>query len=331
MPGCQTNTNPSVIPQSQDDLLGGFTRAVAYSGFRSGQHPDRGNGAVNPTHEEILDDLQILSKDSNFQLIRLYDCDTNSQMVLEVIKEHQIDMKVMLGIWLDAELSSHETCAWLTEPTPRETLEANKISNAKEIEKGIQLANTYRDIVIAVNVGNESLVDWNDHLVDADTIISYVKEVKNAIEQPVTVAENYKWWADHGAALAGEVDFLAIHVYPIWLGWDIDSAMSRTMEEVLEVQTALPGKKMVISEAGWATTAIEFGERASEEKQVRYYNEIMDFAETHHITTFFFEAFDEDWKGHLDNPLGAEKHWGIFFVDRTPKLVMQPHYPELMD
>ena len=41
------------------------------------------------------------------------------------------------------------------------------------------------------------------------------------------------------------------------------------------------------------------------------------------ITTFFFEAFDEDWKGETSNPLGAEKHWGLFTVDRKPKQVMQ--------
>lgn len=39
-------------------------------------------------------------------------------------------------------------------------------------------------------------------------------------------------------------------------------------------------------------------------------------------TVFFFEAFDEPWKGDPDNPLGAEKHWGLFNVDRTPKEVM---------
>ncbi len=44
-------------------------------------------------------------------------------------------------------------------------------------------------------------------------------------------------------------------------------------------------------------------------------------AETN-TTVFFFEAFDEPWKGDPDNPLGAEKHWGLFFVDRTPKQVM---------
>jgi exo-beta-1,3-glucanase (GH17 family) len=38
---------------------------------------------------------------------------------------------------------------------------------------------------------------------------------------------------------------------------------------------------------------------------------------------FFFEAFDEPWKGDPGNPRGAEKHWGLFKVDRTPKQVMR--------
>ena len=40
--------------QSPDDLLLGEVMAIAYSGFREGQHPDRGDGAVNPSDEEIL-------------------------------------------------------------------------------------------------------------------------------------------------------------------------------------------------------------------------------------------------------------------------------------
>ena len=31
--------------------------AICYSGYREGQHPDRGDGAVNPSREEILQDL----------------------------------------------------------------------------------------------------------------------------------------------------------------------------------------------------------------------------------------------------------------------------------
>lgn len=55
---------------------------------------------------------------------------------------------------------------------------------------------------------------------------------------------------------------------------------------------------------------------------MRYYNELMTWAKKMNITTFFFEAFDEDWKGDPNNPLGAEKHWGLYNIDRSPKKVL---------
>jgi exo-beta-1,3-glucanase (GH17 family) len=309
--------------QTESMLLSGVSEAVCYSGFRSGQHPDRGNGAINPSYEEILEDLQILADQTPFRLFRLYDCEENSRMVLEVIRENNLDFKVMLGIWLRAELSAHETCEWLTEPIPQETLDENKKLNDLEIAEGIKLANEYSDIIVAVNVGNEALVDWNDHKVSVDSVIAYVKRVQQAIEQPVTVADNYKWWADHGKELAGVVDFVAIHTYPVWEERDIDEGMSYTLENVEEVRAALPGAKIVIAEAGWATIASEFGERASQEKQQQYVSELMGWSKENNITTFIFEAFDEDWKGDPGNPLGAEKHWGLFTVDRQPKKAIE--------
>jgi len=309
--------------QKEHDLLIGEYKAVCYSGFRSGQHPDRGEGAINPSYEETLEDLKILSEDCDFRLIRIYDSGENSEMVLRVIEENNLKIKVMLGIWLRAELSAHETCEWLTEPIPEDELQQNKKLNLEEIDKGVQLAKKYEDIIVAVNVGNEALVEWNDHMVDTDTIISYVKRVQKSVVQPVTVADNYKWWADHGTKLAKAVDFVSIHVYPVWEGKDIDEGLSYSIENVLEVMKALPGSKIVITEAGWATIATEFGERASQEKQKQYYDEIMSWSKKNNVTTFFFEAFDEDWKGNPNNPLGAEKHWGLFTVDREPKLVMK--------
>jgi len=307
------------LPQSETMLLRGMTEAVCYSGFRSGQHPDRGEGAINPSYEEILEDLRMLLDQTPFRLIRLYDCEENSQMVLEVISEHELDIKVMLGIWLRAELSAHETCEWLTEPIPQEILDDNKQRNSLEIAKGIELANAYDDIVVAVNVGNEALVEWNDHMVSIDSVIAYVKQVQQAIAQPVTVADNYKWWADHGQALADVVDFVSIHLYPIWEGRDIDEAMPYSIENVEEVMAALPGAPIVIAEAGWATTASEFGPRASQEKQAQYVGDLMAWSKQNNITTFIFEAFDEDWKGNPNDPLGAEKHWGLYKVNREPK------------
>lgn len=311
----------NIIQQDKNDSLEGELTAICYSGFRSGQYPDRGWGAVNPSDEEILEDLKML-KDLGFNLIRMYDSGQNTQDVIRIIEEHGLEMKMLLGIWLNAEISAHESCPWMNEPIPQDVLEDNKFRNLEEIQQGILLATNYPEVVVAVNVGNEALVDWNDHKVDVNTVISYVKHVKGAIEQPVTVAENYIWWASSGKELAEAVDFVSIHTYPVWEGKDIDEAISYTIENVQQVRNALPDAKIVITEAGWASVATEFGERASEEKQLRYYNELKTWTEQMNITTFFFEAFDEDWKGDPNNMQGAEKHWGLFTVDRKPKQVI---------
>lgn len=311
--------NSFSLRQSKADLLGGVVEAVCYSGFRTGQHPDRGDGAVNPSYDQVFEDLKLLSEKSHFKMIRVYDSGENSETVLRVIRENQLNMKMLLGIWLRAELSNHESCAWLNEPIPEEVLQQNKKLNLKEIEKGIRLANTYSDIVIAVNVGNEALVEWNDHKVNVDTIIGYVRKVKQSIGQLVTVADNYKWWAEHGAELAKEVDFVSVHTYPVWEGKDIEDGLSYTIDNLREVRKNIPEVPVVITEAGWPTEASEFADHTGEEKQQQYCSEIMSLAKEMNITTFFFEAFDEDWKGDPGNPSGAEKHWGIFTVDRQPK------------
>lgn len=310
------------IQQTGQELLNGAVEALCYSGFRSGQYPDRGEGANNPSEAEILEDLRLLKDDMNTTLIRMYDSGENTATTLRLIREHQLDIKVLLGIWLNAELSNHETCPWLIEPIPDSTLAANRQINKAEIDRGIALAKAYSDIVVAVNVGNEALVDWNDHKVATDTVIGYVRRVQQSIEQPVTVADNYLWWAEQGAALAEAVDFISIHVYPIWEGKTIDEAMSYTRANVQQVRDALPNSTIVIAEAGWATIASEFGGQASEENQLRYYRELMRWATAMNITTFFFEAFDEDWKGDPNDMNGAEKHWGMYNVDRTPKWVV---------
>jgi len=307
---------------TRDSLLAGEVMAVAYSGFREGQHPDRGSGAVNPSDDEILEDLRIIAA-QGFRLIRLYDSGENSRTTLRLLRQHRLPIKVLLGMWLDAEFSNHEGCPWLDAPIPADQLAANVRKNALELRRGIALAREYADIVVAVNVGNEVLVDWNDHMVPLDRVIAYVREVKAAVEQPVTVADNYAWWIKDGAPLAAEIDFVGVHTYPQWEKKTIDEGLAYTIANIDGVRAALPGSKIAILEAGWATTASEFGDRASEANQKRYYREMLQWATTTNVTVFFFEAFDEPWKGNPDDPLGAEKHWGLFNVDRTPKAAMR--------
>ena len=102
--------------------------------------------------------------------------------------------------------------------------------------------------------------------------------------------------------------------------------MAYSINNLKEVKDALPDAKIVITEAGWATIASEFGERASEENQRKYFNDFMSWSDDMNITTFWFEAFDESWKGDPDNMMGAEKHWGLYNTDRTTKLVMKQYH-----
>jgi len=313
---------PGSLLQAREDLLAGEVMGVAYSGFREGQHPDRGNGAVNPSEADINEDLDILLL-HNFRLIRLYDSGENSETVMKLIRERELPIKVLLGIWLDGEVSNHEGCPWLDDPIPQEMLASNTLRNAAEVERGIALANTFSDIIVAVNIGNEALVDWNDHMVSLDSVIGYVRRVKEKIDQPVTVADNYEWWVRDGAALAVEVDFLGVHTYPIWEEKPIEDGLAYTVENVEAVRAALPDRPIAILEAGWASTSIEFSEQANEANQHRYFTELRQWAQMTNTTVLFFEAFDEPWKGDPFEPLGAEKHWGLFNVDRTPKECMR--------
>ena len=67
--------------------------------------------------------------------------------------------------------------------------------------------------------------------------------------------------------MAKELDFISVHTYPIWEGKDIYEAMPFTIANIQAVRNALPHSRIVITEAGWATVAGEFGPRASGEKQ----------------------------------------------------------------
>jgi len=319
----QSDTSASAkIQQAPEALLENQTHAVCYSGFRKGQHPDRGNGANNPTDEQILEDLHILLDQTQFRLIRLYDAGQNSAAVLRLIDQHDLPIKVLLGAWLSAEVSNPD-CPWHPEPFTDEALAENKRTNAKEIERAINLANAHPETVIAVSVGNEALVIWNDHMVPVESVIQYVLTTKAAIDQPVTVADNYDWWATQGKELASHLDFVSVHIYPVWEERDIDEGLSYSIENIQRVRDALPDAQLVLTEAGWATTASDFGPRASEAKQTRYYKELYAWTSTMNITTFFFEAFDESWKGDPNNPYGAEKHWGLFFESRKPKQIIK--------
>ena len=295
-----------------------YSEAICYSGFRDGQSPETG---IFPTYEEIKEDLLILQ--GQWKYLRLYDCDAHSVTVLEVIKKEGLDFKIMLGAYIVAEVSN-ENCEWGGVYTDQE-IEANKIVNLKRIQKLIKLANAYPEIIFSLSAGNEATVEWTDHLVPVESVIRYVQLIQRECKQPVTFCENYLPWLGKLKPLAEVVDFISIHTYPVWEYKGIHEAMSYTLENYHAVADAYPDKTVVITEAGWATNSNGRGidpSNVNEELQATYYNQLVEWSKKEQVITFVFEAFDENWKGS-DEVLEPEKHWGLFHVDRSPKLVMQ--------
>jgi exo-beta-1,3-glucanase (GH17 family) len=125
--------------------------------------------------------------------------------------------------------------------------------------------------------------------------------------------------------LVSALDFIAIHIYPQWEGHNIEKGLEFVDNHVRQIKALYPQKALAITETGWTTLADEFDDRASEAQQTRYFQEILDWAHSNHVTTFWFSAFDAKWKGTPSKPNGAEKHWGLFYSDRTPKPAIRAH------
>jgi exo-beta-1,3-glucanase (GH17 family) len=297
--------------------------AICYSGYRHGQSPI---ARVYPSLAEIREDLLILHR--HWHLLRLYDCSTHAERVLEVIRTERLDFKVMLGAHLGAEMNNFG-CPWGATYS-EEQLQASVAENEAELERLVALARRYEDIVFSVAVGNEATVDWTDHFVPVERMIEHVRRVKRAISQPVTFCENYVPWQFKLRELVAELDFISLHTYPVWEYKHVHDALHYSKDNYHSVAHLYPDKPVVITEAGWATNSNGRGihpENSSQDLQQIYYQDLMDWTRAEGILTFVFEAFDEPWKGS-DHPLEPEKHWGLFTVDRQPKKVMQPFYAD---
>jgi exo-beta-1,3-glucanase (GH17 family) len=298
---------------------------ICYSGYRAGQSPDAG---VYPSPDEVADDLRLIAR--RWPRIRIYDAGPHAELVLEAITREGLDLKVLMGAYVRAEASNPE-CPW-GGVYDEATLARNRVYNDAEIARAAALCNQYEGVVDGVSIGNEATVSWTDHLVPVPRMIEHARAMRSRVSQPVTFCENHVPWVDELAELVPELDFVSIHVYPVWEYRSIDEGLEATIADYERVASRYPGVRVAITEAGWTTRSNGRGiepDNAGAEQQARYYRELSGWARSAGVLTYLFEAFDEDWKGSPD-PDEPEKHWGLFTIDRRPKLAMRPFYPELV-
>ncbi len=291
-----------------------YKKAICYSGYRENQSPIT---SVFPSDEEVYEDLMLLSK--NFSYIRMYDPGEHAKSVLRVIKKHNIPLKVMLGAQPAGEISNPD-CPWgglLSD----EAIKQHKITNYQQLDELAALVNAYPEIVLAASVGNENTASWHPNKMDPLTLRDHVLYLKNKVNVPVTFCEGGIEWRENCREIAQVVDFISIHCYPLWQNVPLKDAVEYTVNDYTETASVYKDKPVIFTEFGWATSAGTQMDKtqANEAFQKTYLEQMQIWAEKEKVTTFIFEAFDEPWKGGND-PDEPEKNWGIYKVDRTPKL-----------
>lgn len=260
-------------------------KAVAYSGYRTGDSP---NTQTYPEKSEILEDLQLL-EEAGFSFLRLFDTSVHAYRTIENIDENNLDMKVQLGVWIAGSDA------------------AQGIANWEQIEGALDLIASYPDVIASVSIGNECMVDWNTwaSCPPAD-IRRYVQYMRSRVSVPVTTDDNWEPFAkydiqdDPGEDLIGPtgaliyrngdvntpyetdqvaevIDYLALHTYPIadspygiwsWQRTDVEAGPARgvaMMDLALKVaqkqyqaardhltdDLGLSDMPIIISETGW--------------------------------------------------------------------------------
>ena len=251
---------------------------VSYGPFRAGQRP----GGPSPSDAEILEDLQLVAP--RWGMIRVYSSLGPTEAILRVIRDHRLPLRVVIG-------------AWIAPDKPE--------ANHTEVHAAVRLANAYPEQVVAVSVGNETQVAWSAHRSPLPQLIEHVRAVRAQVAQPVTTADDYNFWnKPEGQTMAAEVDFLLLHAYAMWNQQALEDAVPWTATVVADIRRRHPKLVVVLGETGWATALNPEGDErkyikapAGEAEQARFYPGFRAWAVEANLPHFYFEAFDEPWKG----------------------------------
>jgi len=196
-------------------------QGICYGGYRTNTRDNE------PTVSDVKEDLKILAA-INIKIIRTYNLHHEEivnvlKAITELKKENpNFEMYVMLGAWIDCKN------AW-TEMAPIHEEESQR--NAIEMQKAVELANQYPEIIKIISVGNEAMVKWaTSYYVTPAIILKWVNHLQDLKRQGklpknlwITSSDNYLSWGGGDAQyhtedlnkLINAVDYISLHTYPI--------------------------------------------------------------------------------------------------------------------
>ena len=213
--------SPSQQGATAADILGNPNKqAISYGGYRTISRD------TVPTVDQIKDDMRILSA-MGIKILRTYNTElAELPNLLEAItalkkEDSSFEMYVMMGAWIN--------CKGAFTDSPDHSQE-DEVFNKAEIERAVQYAQQYPDIIKIISVGNEAMVHWAaSYFVSPSVIlkwVNYVQDLKAKGDLPddlwVTSSDNFASWGGGDASYHNEdldnlikaVDYISVHTYP---------------------------------------------------------------------------------------------------------------------
>lgn len=262
---------------------------VSYAPFRRGQSPFDPDITIPPT--QIDDDFLHLK--TTTRCVRLYAVDQGLDKVPEIARRH--GLKVMLGAWIGRK--SNE--------------------NALQIDKAVELANAYPDVVEMLIVGNETLLRGEQ---SGESLGAILESVRSRVKVPITYADVWEFWLKN-KNLAQHVDVVTVHILPYWEDEPVAAEQSgKHIEDIRKfVGTQFPDKRILIGETGYPSEGrMRWGARPTPANQARVMHDIYAVARKNGFEVNYIEAFDQPWKRMLEGTVGG--YWGLLDADtRMPK------------
>jgi exo-beta-1,3-glucanase (GH17 family) len=316
-------------------------KAVAYGAYRTARSPAELAAEVIPP-ANLKQDLDLMMA-AGFRMIRLFSSDDKvARQTLQVIADNRMNMKVQLGAFIRGDVYPAAAA-----------LPGIYADNERSIAQAVALANNpaFKDIILAVSIGNETQVDFAGERTKPETLAGYLRTVRSQITQPVTTDDNWKAWAEMPAMITNEVDFASIHTYPVLdtifdpklIDWRqkgvpeasraaamMDAVFAEARSQYTQARAALDGKGLsyipiTVGETGWNVLDPRLAFRAHPVNQKMYFDRLTAWAAEGRAgagpkAVFYFVAFDEQWK-QLDDG------WGLFNKDRQARYAIQALNP----
>ena len=272
------------------DVPAGKLRSLSFAPYREGFSPILHR---YPLQQHIEADVELVADKT--QAIRTYSVQGGMQPTPAFARKYGLEM--ILGGWLGNHM----------------------LSNNNEVATLIKTANANPDVVKRVLVGSETLLRRD---IDVDQLIGYIRQVKQAVNQPVSYADVWSIYLRY-PQLMREVDFITIHILPYWEDEPVavEQAIAHVEKIIQQVERQARelgiDKPILIGESGWPAAGRQRGyAEPGVVNATRYIRGLIEIANRHGLDYNIVEAFNQPWKSQHEGVVGA--NWGLLSADRKP-------------